>query len=70
MQSLEESSINIHVEGDQSATTEAKNDQTDPENLPPAFEISIGISDEENEEVEEPIKERLEVIEQNTDQFE
>jgi hypothetical protein len=31
--------------------------------LPPAFEISIGISDEENEEVEEPIKERLEVIE-------
>ena len=52
MQSLEESSINIHVEGDQSATTEAKNDQTDPENLPPAFEISIGISDEENEEAE------------------
>jgi hypothetical protein len=38
MQSLEESSINIHVEGVE--VNDVKASQNDPDNLPPMFEIS------------------------------
>ena len=38
MQSLEESSINIHVEG--AYVNDVKVSENPPENLPPMFEIS------------------------------
>jgi hypothetical protein len=58
------------VEGDQATTTEARNDQTDPDNLPPAFEISMGISDEEEEIVVEPEQEAVLEVEQKSNLFE
>lgn len=51
MQSLEESSINIHVEG--AYVNDVKASENPPENLPPMFEISQGISDDEEEEIVE-----------------